>query len=69
MTQTELSNNNDSNHSFNIPGGTTFPSRLHTMLTEIERTGYYHNIVSWCPHGWAFVVRDRALFVRHVLPW
>jgi HSF-type DNA-binding len=45
----------------------TFPSRLHYMLAELERDGMDH-IVSWCSHGRAFMVHKQDQFVELVLP-
>ena len=44
-----------------------FPIFLHYMLNDTEKNGLSH-IVSWCPHGRAFVVHNRELFVKSVLP-
>lgn len=44
-----------------------FPIYLHYILHQTEKAGLSH-IVSWCPHGRAFVVHNRELFVRTVLP-
>ena len=43
-----------------------FPVVLHWMLEKLEEEGL-SNIVSWAPHGRAFVVHDRELFVQLVL--
>jgi hypothetical protein len=46
---------------------TQFPRLLHTMLSSAERDGY-SDIVSWQPHGMAFVIRNRKKFLEKVLP-
>ena len=48
-------------------GGTTFPLRLHHMLSQIEMGGLSH-IVSWQPHGRCFIVHQQEDFVNQVLP-
>jgi len=44
----------------------TFPFILHTMLSEVEDIGL-SSIVSWQPHGRAFIVHDSDAFVEHVM--
>ena len=44
-----------------------FPVKMHYMLAELEQDGLDH-IVSWQPHGRAFVVHNQAEFVRTILP-
>jgi len=44
-----------------------FPCVLHQMLGEIEEIGLSH-IISWSPHGRAFVVNDVEGFVTQVMP-
>jgi hypothetical protein len=44
----------------------SFPVKLHFMLKEIEKDRLCH-IVSWQPHGRAFVVHNHRLFVTEVL--
>lgn len=57
-------NHNDSNTSQQ----SSFPIRLHYILSgELERDNMNH-IASWQPHGRCFLVHDRAEFVKHVLP-
>ncbi len=53
----------------NVRGGvkTPFPLRLHTMLDAVESEGLA-NIVSWQPHGRAFVVHDTQRFVHEIMP-
>ena len=48
-------------------GGTTFPLRLHHMLSQVEMGGLSH-IVSWQPHGRCFIVHRQEDFVHQVLP-
>ena len=45
----------------------TFPCMLFRMLLEAETNGLQH-VVSWQPHGRAFKVHDRSLFVKQLLP-
>jgi HSF-type DNA-binding len=47
------------------PPNNTFPVQLHFLLTEFE-TEYQH-LVSWCPHGRAFIVHKVEAFVEQVL--
>jgi hypothetical protein len=44
-----------------------FPMRLHRMLDEVENEGYAH-IISWQPHGRAFIIRDTSLFSQIIMP-
>jgi hypothetical protein len=44
-----------------------FPVRLHYVLSETEKDGLQH-IVSWHPHGRCFVVHNRKLFAKKILP-
>jgi len=44
-----------------------FPTRLHEMLTECDK-GEFSSVVSWCPHGRAFLVHAVEKFMREVLP-
>jgi hypothetical protein len=43
----------------------TFPVQLHFLLTEFEAE--YQHLVSWCPHGRAFIVHKVEAFVEQVL--
>lgn len=45
----------------------TFPGKLFRVLGEAEEAGLSH-IVAWMPHGRAFRVNDRKLFVEVLLP-
>jgi hypothetical protein len=45
----------------------TFPVRLHFMLSELEQDGL-DTIVSWQPHGRAFIVKKQEAFVARILP-
>ena len=45
----------------------SFPMQLHRVLDELEDLGYTH-IISWQPHGRAFIIRDRSLFQRDIMP-
>jgi len=42
-----------------------FPLKLHMMLTTVEKRGMDH-IVSWAPHGRAFVISDTEKFTSEV---
>lgn len=44
-----------------------FPMRLHRMLDEVDKEGYAH-IISWQPHGRAFIIRDTCLFSQIIMP-
>jgi hypothetical protein len=56
-------------NSASLVRGSTFPVRLHAMLTEIEQTGLHSHIVAWHSHGRLFSVEDRESFIQKVLPW
>jgi len=43
-----------------------FPSVIHRMISEAEQEGF-SAIVTWCPHGRAFVIRNENKFVKQVL--
>lgn len=45
----------------------SFPMKLHRIFEEVEKDGYAH-IMSWQPHGRAFVIRDATLFSRIIMP-
>ncbi len=45
----------------------SFPMKLHHILDEVQREGLAH-IISWQPHGRAFIIRDTALFTRIIMP-
>jgi HSF-type DNA-binding len=47
------------------PSNNTFPVQLHFLLTEFEAD--YQHLVSWCPHGRAFIVHKVEAFVEQVL--
>lgn len=54
--------------SYGVPGpNEPFPVQLHWVLEQAEKSGISH-IVRWAPHGRAFVVHRRDLFVEQVLP-
>lgn len=46
---------------------TPFPLKLHNMLSQIEDDGL-SSVISWQPHGRAFVVRNPAEFSKRVMP-
>lgn len=45
----------------------TFPIRLHTLLSDVEKSGQM-DIISWQPHGRCFIVRKTDEFVEKLLP-
>ncbi|KAL7470565.1 hypothetical protein ACHAXS_010811 [Conticribra weissflogii] len=45
----------------------SFPMKLHRILDQIEAEGLA-KIVSWQPHGRAFLIRDYSLFVSVIMP-
>jgi hypothetical protein len=44
-----------------------FPLKLHDLLEKVDEEGHQH-IVSWQPHGRAFVVREPKIFVMDLMP-
>ena len=50
-------------------GGVTepFPEKLHRIISEAEENGN-GDIISFCPHGRAFMIHDPERFVREILP-
>ncbi len=44
-----------------------FPLKLHELLEKVEEEGH-QQIVSWQPHGRAFVVREPKTFVADLMP-
>jgi len=44
-----------------------FPVLLHYILGELEKDGLDH-IISWHPQGRSFIVHDRRLLEKSVLP-
>lgn len=49
------------------PKSGTFPFILHQLLEEASEIGL-SSIISWRPHGRAFMVHDTQGFVQHVMP-
>jgi hypothetical protein len=46
-----------------------FPAKLHYVLDQAEKDGEGRGgAIAWLPHGKAFLVKDRAVFVRDFLP-
>jgi len=41
-----------------------FPAKLHRILTTPE----YENIISWLPHGRAWKIKNKQVFVSYILP-
>lgn len=50
-----------------IVSNDSFPMKLHRILDEVEKEGLAH-IISWQPHGRAFIIQDTALFTRIIMP-
>jgi hypothetical protein len=46
----------------------TFPQKLHTMLSDLERQDGGSSIASFLPHGRAFAIHKPREFVKHVMP-
>lgn len=42
----------------------SFPFKLHEMLDEAEKIPALKAIVSWQPHGRAFIVHNAILFIQ-----
>lgn len=58
----------DSDKSIAKGGVTTpFPWKLHDMLDEMAREGN-HSVVTWQPHGRAFMVHKPKEFVEEIMP-
>lgn len=45
-----------------------FPTKLYDMLMMLSEEDPYTAVAGFCPHGRAFVVRDKDRFVNEVLP-
>lgn len=52
---------------FKSQGATNFPAKLHFVLESLEKDGQA-DIMSWQPHGRAFMIRDKARLVAEILP-
>jgi len=50
-----------------MSGDHSFPVKLHYVLNDIEKDGFAE-VVSWQPHGMAFVVHKQNIFVEQFLP-
>lgn len=46
----------------------SFPLKLQRILDKLEADGGVADIVSWQPHGRAFLVKNASRFVREVMP-
>jgi HSF-type DNA-binding len=44
-----------------------FPAKLHYVLEQVESDGR-SDVITWQPHGKAFLVRDKKEFVKNFLP-
>jgi HSF-type DNA-binding len=47
--------------------GSSFPSKLHRMLSDVQESGL-ENVVSWAPHGRSFKVQDKKTFLADIMP-
>ena len=65
----EVASNKVASSSSKSKGGVTtpFPMQLHDMLQHADLRGFT-SIVSWQPHGRAFLVHDHSRFVTEVMP-
>lgn len=45
----------------------SFPSKLHYMMSELEKEGI-NDVISWQPHGRSFVILNRKKLEETVLP-
>ena len=41
--------------------------KLHRLIDEAEHYGYAH-VISWQPHGRAFIIKDTSLFKQIIMP-
>ena len=46
---------------------TSFPTKLHTILDQVEADGLSH-IISWQPHGRCFIIHKPKEFADYVMP-
>jgi len=46
----------------------SFPMKLHKILKYSETNPYYASIISWLPHGRAFIIHDTTRFVSEIMP-
>ena len=44
-----------------------FPTKVFKMLNGVEELGLT-SAVSWLPHGHAFIIKDKELFINTVVP-
>jgi HSF-type DNA-binding len=44
-----------------------FPTKLHLVLNDAERSGWEH-IISWSPHGRCFMIHNPNEFVAQIMP-
>jgi hypothetical protein len=52
---------------FKLDDVSTFPMKLHMLLSKVEADGL-SDVISWQPHGRAFKIHDRIKFVEAVMP-
>jgi len=45
-----------------------FPMKLHKILNQSETNLHYASIISWLPHGRAFIIHDTTRFVSEIMP-
>jgi HSF-type DNA-binding len=45
-----------------------FPAKLHYVLEQAETDRLGGSVITWQPHGKAFLVKDREKFVNEYLP-
>ena len=65
----EVDDENDTTFIRKKTGGVSqpFPEKLHEMLTTVEQTNE-KDIVTWLPHGRAFIVRKPKEFTDYIMP-
>ena len=51
----------------NSPMNTSFPCKLHYMLSELEHDSS-DDIIHWQPHGRAFMILERKRLETEILP-
>ena len=63
------SSTDDSKIATTSTGGVTvaFPQKLHALLSAAETEGF-QDIITWQPHGRAFLILDKSEFVSTIMP-
>ena len=64
---TSLGENEKNKGSSSSSDNSSFPVKLHYMLSDMKADGLGH-IVSWQPHGRCFIVHKPAAFADKILP-